>query len=515
MGTFLPLGDSAFGADLPKPQAERVILCVWDGMRPDFIKPEITPNLCALAERGTSFANHHAYWITTTEVNSTVLATGATPSHSGVMSNREYRPEINIAAPVDIQHPHTMRVGDALSDGNYLEVDTVAELVQQAGERTVVAGTKLAAILHDRTPGHRGRLGSVSLFEGRTHPDSALKSITAALGKFPPLPDADALKPNTAQNKWTTRAVTEVLWGPKLPKYTVLWLGDPDYSQHLTAPGSETALAAIRDSDANLGIVIDELKKRGELERTDIFVASDHGFSTIGKNGNLELYFQRAKFEAQRVFSTTPKPGDVVVNNVDGSTDLYVIDNDPLVIQRLVDELQKSIFSGPIFTAAGLPGTFPIATAHLDTKAAPDIIFAFRWWDAPNKYGVPGLVFGDAKKSGFGAHGTLSKYEIHNMLIAAGPDIRSGFRNELPTGNIDVAPTILHLLGLSEKAQCDGRILTEALNNATVNESAPVTKRLEAQRTIETGTWKQYIETTTYAGKTYFDHGNSELVKDK
>src|SRR5262245_12990716 len=73
------------------PAAEHVVLCVWDGMRPDFITPELTPNLHALAQRGTFFANNHSFWVTTTEVNGTVLATGAFPVRSNIVANREYR----------------------------------------------------------------------------------------------------------------------------------------------------------------------------------------------------------------------------------------------------------------------------------------------------------------------------------------------------------------------------------------------------------------------------------------
>src|SRR4051812_20086035 len=60
---------AAVAEDLPPPKGERVLLCVWDGMRPDFITPELTPNLYALAQRGTFFANNHSSYPTTTEVN--------------------------------------------------------------------------------------------------------------------------------------------------------------------------------------------------------------------------------------------------------------------------------------------------------------------------------------------------------------------------------------------------------------------------------------------------------------
>ena len=44
----------------------RVVLMVWDGMRPDFIRADLTPNLWALAQRGVFFKNHHAVFMSST-----------------------------------------------------------------------------------------------------------------------------------------------------------------------------------------------------------------------------------------------------------------------------------------------------------------------------------------------------------------------------------------------------------------------------------------------------------------
>lgn len=51
--------------------------------------------------------------------------------------------------------------------------------------------------------------------------------------------------PNTAQDQWTTRALTRSSWKDGVPKYTLLWLSEPDKSQHDASPGSANALAGI------------------------------------------------------------------------------------------------------------------------------------------------------------------------------------------------------------------------------------------------------------------------------
>ena len=48
------------------------------------------------------------------------------------------------------------------------------------------------------------------------------------------------------------------------------------------------------------------------------------------------------------------------------------------------------------------------------------------------------------------------------MLIASGPDFRRAFKDSLPSGNVDLAPTVARILGLPLPG-ADGRPLLEAL----------------------------------------------------
>jgi hypothetical protein len=46
--------------------------------------------------------------------------------------------------------------------------------------------------------------------------------------------------------------------------------------------------------------------------------------------------------------------------------------------------------------------------------------------------------------------------------MASGPDFKSGFDDPLPTANVDIAPTVARILGLS-MPDVQGRALEEAL----------------------------------------------------
>ncbi len=173
-----------------------------------------------------------------------------------------------------------MKKGDELSGGKYISAPTIAELVQKAGAHSVVAAAKTVGLLLDRYTGFPRNVGrasglpstdnassprrirpvadgthtlplqlrakdSVTLFKGQCLPTALLAKLTEVLGPFP--------STHLQSDSWTTKALTDVLWKDGVPALTILWLGEPDLTQHETAPGAPAALAAIKSSDENLG----------------------------------------------------------------------------------------------------------------------------------------------------------------------------------------------------------------------------------------------------------------------
>ena len=130
----------------------------------------------------------------------------------------------------------------------------------------------------------------------------------------------------------------------------------------------------------------------------------------------------------------------------------------------------------------------------------------------PDGRGRGACLAAEGRRNNYGTHASLSRYDIHNTLVAAGPDIRAGFRDTLPTANVDVAPTILHLLGIPGADQMDGRILREALAGVEFAAPKPETKTLEVSTPTAVGTWRQYLKITTLGDHTYLDEGNSGPV---
>lgn len=73
----------------------RHLLIVLDGLRPDYVTPELMPNLHALGARGVVFTDHHSVYPTVTRVNAASISTGAYPETHGLLGNSVFFPEVD------------------------------------------------------------------------------------------------------------------------------------------------------------------------------------------------------------------------------------------------------------------------------------------------------------------------------------------------------------------------------------------------------------------------------------
>jgi len=514
-------------------KSRHVVLVVWDGMRPDFVSETDSPALWKLAKEGVTFRNHHSVYVSATNVNGTAIVTGVYPGHSGITANQEYRPEIDNKKIVAVENRDVVQKGDELSGGKYVAFPTIAEIVRAAGRETIIANAKTIGLLQDRHLDATRDKNCVALFSGQMRSAEALASVVAALGAFP-------ASGYVKKDLWTTKALTEIFWKDRVPAFSLLWLSEPDGTEHETAPGSKDALAAIKSADDNLTAVLaalDRPRLGGARSTTDIFVVSDHGFSTIERAIDLRKMLKDAGFDAVTEFTSEPKLGQIMLAGNGGTVLFYVIQHDATVIRRLVEFLQQSDFVGVILTRDKLPGTFDFEAARIDNGAggsratwtgkpervgesggesinehAPDVAMAFRWDEKKNQFGVPGMIDADwQRRAGKGTHATLGRFDMHNTLIANGPDFHRGQLDDLPTGNVDLAPTILAVLGMTSAEKLDGRVLAEAMNMAVrVPETASET--LKAAREFSSGKWEQTLHIARVGSTIYLDEGNGSFV---
>ncbi len=489
------------------PKATHVVVVVFDGLRPDSVTAQDTPTLFKMAQTGTVFAHHHPVYLSSTEVNGSAIATGGYPGHDGIMANAEYRPGIELMKPIGTESVAAVRKGDELTKGQFLRMPTTAEILRGAGRTTVIAGTKPVALLLDRAA--RTDAGSPTLYAGHTLPENLVDTIVPVAGKFPPVADA-TVSANARQDAWTTRVLINRLWAGGVPAFTTLWLSEPDFAQHGSGPGSATAKAALRSSDNDLAAVLAALEAAKVRDQTDVFVVSDHGFSTISRTVDPVELLNAAGFTAVTQFKDAPGKGNIVVVGEGGSACLYVIGHDAATTRRLVEFLQTSDFAGPIFCRDEAPGTFTLKEGGIETAEAPDVVVSMRWTNDQSATGMPGEIVSIGRKPGQGNHASLSPWDMHNTLIGVGPDIRVGFVSEWPSGNSDIAPTVLWILGAKAPEEMDGRVLREAMAGAAEPTEKPVARTREASAVVQGAQWEQFLRETQFEGVTYYDEGSVE-----
>ncbi len=232
------------GAD---PSRSRQMLIVLDGLRPDYLTPQLMPALSALGQRGVVMTRHHAVFPTVTRVNASSIATGAYPEAHGLLGNAVFVPAVDPARFfTTADRDNLLRVEAAGLP--LLTVPTLPEVLEAAaGQRLLVAsaGSSGSAYLLN----HTGSAGATLHYEfGR--PETLYAEALDHLGA---VPDADT--PNHARNRRIVDALLDVGLPAVDPAVTVLWLSDPDTTAHAHGIGHPLTVEALFRLDAEIALV--------------------------------------------------------------------------------------------------------------------------------------------------------------------------------------------------------------------------------------------------------------------
>jgi arylsulfatase A-like enzyme len=484
----LALGAAGSRAQQPPPRTHLVI--VVDGLRPDYVTPEVMPRLFRLGQRGTSFRAHHSVFPTVTRVNASSFVTGAYPETHGLMGNIIYIPRADATKGLDTGERANLEAVER-AEGALLTAPTLSEMLKPAGKTllAVSSGSSGSAYLLN----HTVATGGIVHYE-YARPAAMAARAAATLGP----PPAYAM-PNDPRNQYAIDAYLKVGLDQVHPDVTFMWLNDPDGTAHASGIGAELTLKSLALVDAGIGRVEDTLRARGLLDRTNILVTSDHGFSTHTRELRLAALvepFARPMADGSK---------DIVVS--EGAIYLRS-DGDSARVAAIVAALQKRPEVGAIFTRptgngrpeGAVPGTLSFDIARWNHARAGDILVSANWNSDKNDAGFAGKT----TDGGVAGHGTSSPYDIHNTLIAAGPDFREHASSDVPTGNVDIAPTLLYLLGMKPAPTMTGRVIEEALRSGPPIASVRVDHAAETVRTPDGG-YELTAHISIAAGRRYLD----------
>ena len=455
------------------PAARQILVIVVDGLRPDYVTPDLMPRLSRLGQRGIVFRAHHSVFPTVTRVNGSSFVTGSYPETHGLLGNTIYIPAVSATKTLDTGVREDLLAVERT--GPLLTAPTLGEILEHAGKRLMVvsSGTSGSAYLLN----HKASNG-VIVHPQFTKPESLAPRVVEKLGPVPP----HAL-PNSAEHRRAVDAYIAFGLDELHPDVTLMWLSDPDSTAHTKGIGGPPFRDALAAVDSEIGRTEDALRARGLAERTDILVTSDHGFSTHDSHLRLE---------------TLVRPPDVVAEGA-----IYLRgDRTPARVAAVVAMLQEHSEVGAIFTRNGqVPGTLPYDSIRWNHPRSGDILVSANWNTEKNEFGYAGKT----TQTGVAGHGASSPYDIHNVLIAAGPDFRPGATSDAPTGNVDIAPTVLHVLGIDAPPTMTGRAILEAFRDGP----APASIVVEQSSSVVMNRDRSYNLTAHFSaanGHRYLDY---------
>jgi predicted AlkP superfamily pyrophosphatase or phosphodiesterase len=234
----------------------------------------------------------------------------------------------------------------------------------------------------------------------------------------------------------------------KRPSLVVMNLGSADYAGHSFGPETTRYREAIEFLDRLVGDLMKALDEMGIRERTTIIVSADHGFSDVDPS---RVVAPATDAGGHQLGALSSRGIEHYLSNTGGaSMGVYV--RDKKRIPEAVATLRTQPWCEAVYCEdakaacdlsltslrAYFPGRSPDLMVDLDDDAALNYVQR-------------------------GQHGSLRHEDMAIPLILSGAGVAAG-KVGGEAGLVDVAPTVLRLLGLPpEGLRPDGRVLEEAL----------------------------------------------------
>jgi arylsulfatase A-like enzyme len=418
----------------------RAVVVVLDGLRRDLLGAATTPALAGFAGAATSFAAHHSVFPSATRVVSACFATGCLPARHGLQGNSVALMEDGVLVRHDVGHPGFMDHLRALR-GHSLAVPTLAERLAQAGREAMVFSNVSPGAARAHDPDGHGWV----LHRAWAH-GPGLRRLAGAEAV------AEVTLDVAGDAMLTEAFLTRALAGREAA-LAVLWLGEPDATQHAVPLGAPAAMAAIAAADARFAQVRTAVQARRAAGEDILLIAcSDHGHQTVHAVVDIEAELIEAGLKRGAADA-----GLLSVSNGTAAL-IYLHPDRAAQAEAVLDFLIARPWAGAVVSGAGLAEIGHAPRDHLLCAVA------MVTEHAPNAYGVPGLAYaakpaaGKPDRLGCGQHGGLGLAEQMPFLMIEGPGFVAGATRSAPSSPIDLAPTILRQLRLPEDG-CDGTAL--------------------------------------------------------
>jgi phosphonoacetate hydrolase len=446
--------------------ASKVVVVVFDGLRPDMVTAELMPHLHAFARESRWFREARSVFPSMTRVATASIATGAPPAVHGVVGNTFYFPAVSRDFILDTSRQDDLALAERVLGAPLVAAETFADRLAANGKTMAVvhAGSAGSAYaINPRVAANRHWTFSV-LGEEHTRTPQAVRDVVE---RFGPLP-ARTL-PRFEETEYVTRVFIEHVLADLDPDVALIWFNEPDTSFHYKFLGSDETRAVIAAVDASFGRILAALRARPDADDVAILVASDHGQISSSGAFDMAQMLTEAGHPAAAGSARSLNGAQIAVTG-GNMGEIRVIDGDLDRRDAIARWLMDRPETGMVFTPSddpvhgSLAGTFSLKLVGLDHTRAAELMYVLRSGVEPDTHGLPGLglITGGVPVGG-GMHGGLNRHELNTVLILGGAASPAGGETSpAPAGIIDIAPTILDLLGVAPAASMRGISLMAA-----------------------------------------------------
>ncbi|MFN3855879.1 MAG: alkaline phosphatase family protein [Phreatobacter sp.] len=485
-------------------RVSRIVVAVFDGLRPDLVRPDLMPRLSAFARSSTWFREARSVFPSMTRVATTSIATGTPPAVHGIVGNAFFDPAIARDRIIDTSRSDHLALAEAALGGDLIGVATFADIMAAAGLRLAVVHTGSAGSAYAINP-RADRHGHWTFSMLGAEHSRTPEAVAEVIDRFGPLPARDL--PRFAETDHAARIMIEHVLTDLDPDVALVWFNEPDTSFHYRFLGSPETLAVIRHVDAAFGRILDALAARPDAGDITVIAASDHG--QISSHGQFDMAAALTAAGHPAVQAADEWVNGAAVTVTGGNMgEIRVVDGDLDRRAAIGNWLMAQPEIGMVFSpsqdpvAGAIPGSFSLGLVGLDhPDRAPDLVYVLRSDTADDRYGLPGrgLITGGVPMGG-GMHGGLNRHELNTVLAIGRPAAGgTGVIDARACGIIDIAPTLLDLLGLQPASTMRGCSLLTAV--------APPAAQLTRSHAAGLGGFRQQLTVAGSGDRVFAIHG--------
>ena len=486
----------------------RILITLFDGLRPDLVTEEHMPTLARFVAGACVFPDSRCVFPSSTRVNSTALGSGCHPGAHGVVVNKYFDGRVfsdRLLHTGDLDH---VRRAEKIYGSRFVTAPSLGDTLAANDLRfaVVASGSAGTARLVNPRAGENGQVTLCSRKWESSTPTALAGDLVARFGAIPEIGF-----PSNERMVLQTTMFIEGVFPAYRPDVSLVWFNEPDWTQHYRGLGSPEVNSALKCLDEQFARLLDWANSPASGGDVQIIAMSDHGHITARSEIDVRGAMAEAGFETR----AEAVPESPLVASLGGATAVWQRDaTADGHLSDLVEWLAEQPWCGLIFSRGGagheggIRGTLNRNILMHEHARSPDLFFTMRGDDEKNGAGIPGGCFyaaGDIPEGG-SIHGGLNPREMNNLLALSGSAIGNGRTLANPAGITDVAPTVLALLGIPAPEQMTGRVLNEAIQP----DWQPDEEAVFRDDTVVSGGRRQTLRRATLDGTTYILGGEVE-----